>query len=105
MTIGDDVWVGGGVLILPGVTIGNKCVIGSGSVVTKNILNKSKRGGDEDMRRRGWRGCFRRGSREQGYGRILFFSVLLSFLLYLIFHFDWPKIYLIILLLLEFLLV
>jgi len=35
--IGDDVWIGGGVKVLPGVTIGNKCVIGSGSVVTKGI--------------------------------------------------------------------
>lgn len=30
-------WIGGGVQILPGVTIGNNVVIGSGSVVTKDI--------------------------------------------------------------------
>ena len=35
--IGEDVWVGGSVVICPGVTIGNRCVIGAGSVVTKDI--------------------------------------------------------------------
>ncbi|HVF80768.1 MAG TPA: sugar O-acetyltransferase, partial [Flavisolibacter sp.] len=37
VTIGANVWVGGGAVICPGVTIGNRCVIGAGSVVTKNI--------------------------------------------------------------------
>ena len=35
--IGNNVWIGGGAIILPGVTIGNNVVIGAGSVVTKNI--------------------------------------------------------------------
>jgi maltose O-acetyltransferase len=35
--IGSDVWVGGGALILPGVKIGSKTVIGAGSVVTKDV--------------------------------------------------------------------
>ena len=35
--IGDNVWIGGGVIILPGVTIGNNAVIGAGSVVTRSI--------------------------------------------------------------------
>jgi maltose O-acetyltransferase len=37
VVIGDDVWVGGGAIILPGVTIGSRCVIGAGSVVTRDI--------------------------------------------------------------------
>ena len=35
--IGDNVWIGGGVIINPDVTIGNNSVIGSGSVVVKDI--------------------------------------------------------------------
>ena len=37
VTIGSDVWVGGGALILPGVTIGDRAVIGAGSVVTRDV--------------------------------------------------------------------
>lgn len=37
ITIGEDVWVGGGAIICPGVTIGDRSVIGAGSVVTKDI--------------------------------------------------------------------
>jgi len=35
--IGNNVWLGGGVIILAGVTIGDNAVIGAGSVVTKNV--------------------------------------------------------------------
>lgn len=35
--IGSDVWVGSGALILPGVTIGSRTVIGAGSVVTRDL--------------------------------------------------------------------
>lgn len=37
ITIGDNVWLGGSVVVNPGVHIGNNVVIGSGSVVTKDI--------------------------------------------------------------------
>lgn len=37
ITIGNNVWIGGNVVILPGVTIGDNAVIGAGSVVTKDI--------------------------------------------------------------------
>lgn len=37
ITIGNNVWIGGGVIINPDITIGDNVVIGSGSVVTKNI--------------------------------------------------------------------
>ncbi len=35
--IGDDTWIGGGSIILPGVKIGSNVIIGAGSVVTKDI--------------------------------------------------------------------
>lgn len=37
ITIGEDVWVGGGAIICPGVTVGNRSIIGAGAVVTKNV--------------------------------------------------------------------
>jgi maltose O-acetyltransferase len=37
IAIGSDVWVGGGALILPGVRIGSRAVIGAGSVVTRDV--------------------------------------------------------------------
>jgi len=39
--IGDNVWIGAGVNILPGVTIGNNCVIGAGSVVNRDLPENS----------------------------------------------------------------
>ena len=41
VTFGDNVWIGGGAVILPGVTIGSNVVIGAGSVVTKSIPDNS----------------------------------------------------------------
>ena len=35
--IGDDCWLGGGVIVCPGVTIGNRVIVGAGSVVTHDI--------------------------------------------------------------------
>jgi maltose O-acetyltransferase len=37
ITIGDNVWLGGGVIVCPGVTIGDNSVIGAGSVVVRDI--------------------------------------------------------------------
>lgn len=35
--IGKDVWIGGGVVVLPGVTIGDRSIVGAGSVVVHNV--------------------------------------------------------------------
>lgn len=37
ITIGDNVWLGGGVIVCPGVSIGDDTVVGAGSVVTKDL--------------------------------------------------------------------
>ncbi|MFC4693438.1 MULTISPECIES: sugar O-acetyltransferase [Geodermatophilus] len=37
ITIGDNVWLGGGVIVLPGVSIGADTVVGAGSVVTRDL--------------------------------------------------------------------
>ena len=37
VTIGANVWIGGGAIILPGVTIGDDSIVGAGSVVTRNV--------------------------------------------------------------------
>lgn len=37
ITVGNNVWIGAQVCVLPGVTIGDNCVIGAGSVVTRDI--------------------------------------------------------------------
>lgn len=37
VTIGNNVWLGGGVIVLPGVTIGENTVVGAGAVVTRDL--------------------------------------------------------------------
>lgn len=46
VTIGDNVWIGGNVVICPGVHIGDNVVIGAGSVVTKDIPDWSMAAGN-----------------------------------------------------------
>ena len=37
VTIGANVWIGGGAIILPGITIGDDAIVGAGSIVTRDI--------------------------------------------------------------------
>lgn len=37
ITVGDDAWIGGGAIILPGVTLGAGCVVAAGAVVTRDV--------------------------------------------------------------------
>nr|WP_242824099.1 sugar O-acetyltransferase [[Clostridium] dakarense] len=46
MSIGDNVWIGGGSIINPGINIGNNVVVASGSVVTKDIPDNVIVGGN-----------------------------------------------------------
>ena len=46
IVIGNDVWIGARVMILPGVHIGNGAVIGAGAVVTKNVPDYEVWGGN-----------------------------------------------------------
>lgn len=46
VSIGNNVWLGGNVTILPGVTIGDNCTIGAGSVVTRDIPSDSVAAGN-----------------------------------------------------------
>lgn len=46
ISIGDDVWIGGGAIICPGVTIGHRVVIAAGAVVTKDVPDDVLVGGN-----------------------------------------------------------
>ena len=46
ITIGNNVWIGGGAIVCPGVIIGNNTTIGAGSVVTKNIPDNTLAAGN-----------------------------------------------------------
>ncbi|MFT0848902.1 sugar O-acetyltransferase [Actinomycetaceae bacterium L2_0104] len=37
ITVGDNVWLGGGVIVCPGVTIGDNSIVGAGAVVTRDV--------------------------------------------------------------------
>lgn len=41
ITIGEDCWLGGSVVVCPGVTIGDRCVVAAGSVVTRDVPSGS----------------------------------------------------------------
>ena len=44
ITIGDDAWIGGGAIVMPGVSIGARTTIGAGSVVMESIPDDSLAG-------------------------------------------------------------
>ena len=46
IVVGDNVWIGGGVKVMPGVTIGSDVVIGSGSIVTRDVPDHSVAAGN-----------------------------------------------------------
>lgn len=46
VTIGDNVWIGGGAIICPGVTIGNNAVVAAGAVVVKPVPSNTVVGGN-----------------------------------------------------------
>jgi maltose O-acetyltransferase len=64
IAIGDNVWLGGGAIVLPGVTIGDNAVIGAGAVVTKDAPRRRRRG-----RQPGARGPFALSRRPLRPGR------------------------------------
>ncbi len=41
IVIGDDTWLGGGVIVCPGVTIGKRCIVAAGSVVIRDVPDDS----------------------------------------------------------------
>lgn len=46
VTIGEDTWLGGGVIVCPGVTIGKRCIIAAGSVVAHDVPDDSLAAGN-----------------------------------------------------------
>ena len=46
IVVGDNVWIGGGAILCPGVTIGEKSIIAAGAVVTKNVSPSVMVGGN-----------------------------------------------------------
>ena len=46
VTIGENVWLGGGAIILPGITIGDGAIVGAGSVVTRDVAAEGRVAGN-----------------------------------------------------------
>ncbi len=46
ISIGDDVWIGGGAILLPGITVGDGAIIAAGSVVTRDVAAGATVGGN-----------------------------------------------------------
>jgi maltose O-acetyltransferase len=46
ISIGDDTWLGGGVIVCPGVSIGERCIVAAGSVVIRDIPDDSLAAGN-----------------------------------------------------------
>ena len=46
ISVGDDAWLGGGAIVLPGVTIGARAVVGAGSVVTRDVSTDERVAGN-----------------------------------------------------------
>lgn len=46
ISIGNNVWIGGGAVLCPGVTIGDGAVVGAGAVITKNVAKNTVVGGN-----------------------------------------------------------
>ena len=55
VTVGNDCWLGGGVIVCPGVTIGDRCVIAAGSVVVRDIPSDSLAAGNPAVVKRSLR--------------------------------------------------
>jgi maltose O-acetyltransferase len=53
ITIGNNVWIGAGAIILAGVTIGNNSVIGAGSIVTKEVAENTLVAGNPAVKIKG----------------------------------------------------
>jgi maltose O-acetyltransferase len=54
VAIGRNVWIGGGTIILPGVSIGDDAIVGAGSVVTRNVVAGARVAGNPARALRGY---------------------------------------------------
>lgn len=66
--VGNGVFLGVGVVVLPGVTIGDDAIVGAGSVVTKSILPKEVWGEFRQKRYAPWRNTYRNTWANQALG-------------------------------------